>query len=224
MRMPLSVTSDLTRWRGVALSERIELLKWVAVLLMLADHSKYLGVQVPGWPVLGRGAFPLFALAVGYALSVAPDSRGFLLRLLCGGFIAEAFGAWHITSDGDLNVLFSFALAAWLVHARRAGSSPVRWFLKVGAAALLAELTEYGIAGVVLTLASYWYWQQPGVRRIGVPLAASLLLVVPNYSFLGTWWLAAGFLLLLVPVGLPRVKRAFYVVYVAQWPVLWVLS
>lgn len=207
--------------RGVPLSERVELLKWLAVALMLIDHAaRYLDVQFPGFQVLGRGAFPMFALCVGYALSVVPDARGFLVRLLYAGVMAEALGAWAITG-GQLNVLFLFALCAWLVHLERAGRSVTRRAICWGVAILLAELTEYGIAGLLLVMASLFFWRSTSWQRAGCVLLSSVLLVVPNDSFLGTWWLGAAFVLLLLPMGVPRIKRAFYWVYVAQWPVVW---
>lgn len=209
--------------RVATLSERIELLKWLGVVLMLWDHSKYLDWSAPGWQVLGRGAYPAFALAFGYALTVVPDTRGLLVRLLYAGLAAEFLGAWAV-SDSDLNVMFSFALVAWLVHARRACRTPGAFAWRAVLALLVSPLVEYGVAGMALCFASMYYWGAPSWKRAGVLLAASLLLVVPNYSFDATFWLVGLVALTHAPIGLPRIKRAFYVVYVAQWPLLWVLS
>lgn len=209
--------------RGVPLSQRVELVKWLGFALMLVDHAgRFLEWHVPSWDLLGRGAFPLFALAFGYGLSVTTDCRALLLRLVYCGTLAEALGAWTITG-GQLNVLFLFALAAWQVHLMRAGSSVARRVFALSVAVLIAEGTEYGIAGLALVMACWWFWCGASRGRAGGVLLVSALLVIPNNSFLGTWWVAAGFLLLLLPVGVPRIKRAFYIGYVAQWPLLWVL-
>lgn len=210
--------------RLTPLSERVELIKWLGVVLMLWDHSKYLGGGLPAWQVMGRGAYPLFALAFGYALSVVPDSRQLLVRLLYMGLIAECVGAWTVTGDGDLNVLFSFALVAWLEHSRRAGASPAGWFLRIVVVLAVSPLVEYGAAGLALTAVASHYWRRPDWIRAALLAVASLLLLVPNYSFLGTWWLLAALVLLQAPIGLPRIPRVFYWVYVGQWPLLWVLS
>lgn len=210
--------------RLTPLSERVELLKWLAVVLMLWDHTKYLGDGLGAWQVMGRGAYPLFVLAFGYALTVVTDSRQLLVRLLYMGLIAECLGAWTVTADGQLNVLFSFALVTWLAHCRRAGASPVGYVVRVAVALAAAAFVEYGPAGVLLTMAASYYWTRPGWIRAGVLAAAGVLLVVPNNSFLGLWWLLSGVVLVQAPIGVPRVRRAFYVVYVAQWPLLWVVS
>lgn len=209
--------------RGVPLSERVELLKWVAFAFMLVDHAgQYLGVELPAWNLLGRGAFPLFALTVGYGLAVGPDTRAMLLRLIYCGTMAEVLGAWSVTG-GQLNVLFLFALAAWQVHLSRVSASLARRAVALALAIVLAVATEYGIAGLVLVMVCWWFWCGTSRTRALCVVLVSLLLVVPNYSFLGTWWLVGGLALLLLPVGVPRLKRAFYWGYVAQWPLLWVL-
>lgn len=222
MPKPFSAVGE---WSGAfarsELSERIEVVKWTAVALMLADHlAKFAGIGVPAWWWLGRGAFPLFCLAMGYALSVVPDARGFLRRLVVWGFIAEIAGAWSLTRGLPLNVLFLFALCAWVVHRVRIG--PTRWgWVWIGLVSLMcAELTEYGIAGFALVLGCWYFFQRPSAGRLVLMLGLSLLLVYGNKSFVGTAWLAAGALMLMIPAGLPRVRRVFYVVYAAQWPVL----
>lgn len=219
--MPLSATS---RPFAASLSERIELVKWLAVLLMLWDHSKYV-YPLPGWEFLGRGALPLFALAFGYSLTVAPDLRGLLTRLLFCGFAAEVAGAWVVTGGGKLNIMFLFAACTWLAYARRAGASPVGYLLRWAVVVVLSPLFEYSLWGVVLVVACTWYWGRPSPRRALVVGVVSLLLVVPNYSFWATWFLPVGMgLAHWSPTGLPRIRRALYFVYAGQWPLLWVLS
>lgn len=201
-------------------SERVELLKWLGVALMLLDHGKYLGLVAPEW--IGRGALPLFALAFGYALNVVPDTRALLVRLLYAGVCAEALGAWALTGS-DLNVLFLFALCTWLAHARRS-CTPTGYFVRVALAFAFSPLVEYSAGGLLLVLAAQWFMDRRSLSSAAAVVAASLVLVVPNDSLWATLWVIFGMAMLAAPLGLPRVRRAFYVVYVAQWPILWVLS
>lgn len=218
-----SIAGEFTT-RGVTAAERIEAVKWFGVLLMLIDHAaKYLQLAAPGWQVLGRGAFPLFALAFGYALAVAPDVRSVLRRLLAFALAAEAMGAWSITRGMPLNVLFSFALSCQVVHAARAGASPWRWARLLVLVWIGAHFVEYGAAGVLLTLAAWWFWRAQSWTRLVVLVAASVPLVIWNYTLFASAWLIVGVAVCFSPIGFPRVRRVFYWVYTLQWPLLWVL-
>lgn len=207
------------------LTERVELIKWLALVLMVVDHAgRYAGYASPAWVFLGRGAFPLFAISFGYALSVVPDARALMLRLLAFGFLSEVLGAWTVTRGAPVNVLFTFALCAYLLHRRRVVSSPAGMIIPGVLVYLVAELAEYGIAGVMLTCAAWWMFTKPSVVRAAVVLVVSVFLMVPNRGmWFGSLWAAVGLLMLLLPVGLPRIKRVFYVAYVGQWPLLAVL-
>lgn len=223
MRALPSIAGEFTT-RGVPLSERLEFVKWLGVALMLVDHAaKFAGWETPAWQLLGRGAYPLFALAFGYALNVCPDVRALLVRLLYCGLLAEVLGAWTVTGGSPFNVLISFALCAYLIHKRRAGSGPVRLAIAGVFVWLVAEFTEYGVAGVLTTLAACWFWGAPSWARAGLLLAASVLLIVPNGVWWATPWLVVGIGFCFAPVGVPRVPRVFYWLYVGQWPVWWVL-
>ncbi|AOX64121.1 hypothetical protein BIZ42_19130 [Stenotrophomonas sp. LM091] len=104
-----------------------ELLKWIAVLLMTGDHiaKVFYGGDVPVVSELGRIAFPVFALVMAYNLAEpGADIAKSVRRLAMWAAIAQpahalAFGHWI-----PLNVLASFALAASVVWAIRAG----RWW------------------------------------------------------------------------------------------------
>jgi len=45
-------------------SAGLDLVKWTAILTMVADHLRYLWPAADGLFVLGRLAFPLFCLAI----------------------------------------------------------------------------------------------------------------------------------------------------------------
>lgn len=207
------------------MSERVELLKWLGMALMLVDHvGRFWGVHVPAWQVLGRGAFPLFALAFGYALSVVPDARSLLLRLVACGLLAEVLGAWSLTKGWPVNVLFTFAACTYLLHRLRCARSPWAMIWPSVVVFLVSPAFEFGLAGVALVLAAWWYFARPSWRGAVAVCLAGVLLVGINGDWFGTVWCGLGLLVLRLPLGLPRVRRAFYVGYVAQWPVLWVFA
>lgn len=208
----------------VPLADRMELLKWLGFATMIWDHTRYLG-GAPGWEVIGRAALPFFALAFGWALSVVPDARALAWRLWIAGVLAELLGAWTVSIDPRVNVLFLFALCATLEHSRRAARTQWRYLLTWLWVLPALNFVEYGIAGLALVMVSGWAFSQEKRtwRHNLVVLATSVLLLMPNNSFLGSLWTAVGLASLALPIGLPRWRRAFLVGYVAQWPVWKVL-
>ena len=69
--MHSTVTAPVGRVRDGAL----DLLKWLALLSMVLDHLRYVGLSLDGLYVPGRLAFPWFCLAIAanvYRLRSAP--------------------------------------------------------------------------------------------------------------------------------------------------------
>ena len=52
----------------------LDLLKWLALLSMVLDHLRYVGLNLDGLYVPGRLAFPLFCLAIAANLHRARNS------------------------------------------------------------------------------------------------------------------------------------------------------
>lgn len=110
-----------------------EILKWLAVILMIGDHVAKMvcGGYVPGLIEAGRVAFPLFAPVMAYNLAQpGADMVKSVRRLAVWGAIAQpvhalAFGYWL-----PLNILLAFALCAAAVYA----VSQRRWFVLAFAA------------------------------------------------------------------------------------------
>lgn len=218
-----------------------EALKWLAVVLMTGDHVAkiLLGGHVPVLSELGRIAFPVFALVMAYNLAQPGADLGkSIRRLLAWGLIAQpvhafAFGYWL-----PLNVLLTFALAAfaaWCIRDRR-------WLLVAVCVGPAPLLVDYQWSGIGFVLAA-WYWFCS--RRDLLEAGAS---IVGEYSMCGGWrdfpwimqpaWLLLcayngnGWALLALPVFwlgdrvclIPRTRWAFYGYYVGHLSLLAVLA
>lgn len=192
-----------------------ELLKWIAVLLMTGDHiaKVFYGGDVPVVSELGRIAFPVFALVMAYNLAEpGADIAKSFRRLAMWAAIAQpahalAFGRWL-----PLNVLASFALAASVVWAIRAG----RWWLVVALAGPLPLLVDYQWAGIAVVVAGY------ALRRLhGSPAAVFVqLLAIGLLCFYnGNGWALLALPVMCLgyaPVSVPRTRWAFYGYYVGH--------
>jgi hypothetical protein len=203
----------------------IELLKWVALLAMLAEHwMRYVAGELPPWAfAVGRLAFPLFvfALAIGLRGQPLPKLAAVMLRLFLWGVVAQAMLQLVDAPKLQLNVLFTFALGVAAAYALGSGRSSLAVAIAlcaVGAVSLRAEFGPIGVAFVAgcVTLA----------RAQDRPVAAWLVvagllaaLAVPNGNH---WALAAvpvAVLLAVLPLSIPRVRGIFYRLYTLQFPV-----
>lgn len=144
-----------------------DVLKFLALVLMVFDHAnRALGLHEPVLLLLGRGAFPLFALIWGYNLAKKPVVQVQATRLWLWAFLAQPGYALVMRHDGlafpDPNILFLFAVvtqALALMHLPARKGYPNMGM----AGALLLVLWSvygatpgtYGMEGTLLLLASY---------------------------------------------------------------------
>lgn len=200
-----------------------DVLKFLALVLMVFDHAnRALGLHESALFLLGRGAFPLFALIWGYNLAKKPVVQAQATRLWLWAILAQPGYALVMRHDGlaftDPNILFLFAVvtqALALMHL------PVRkGYPSMGmAGALLLVLWSvygatpgtYGTEGTLLLLASYGLcvslpayathdWPVRGLSIVAWPL-----LTLALNAGLGLTMMLAGLLLptLLILGSLP---------------------
>lgn len=120
-------------------------LKWLAIATMLVDHVGALLLPEAFWlRVVGRVAWPLFALLVGVNLGArgVPAAR-YLPRLAVWAVPSQV--AFLLVGWSDLNIMVTLALGV-IVWGVLRGEFP-RWWL--GGLAL-APWTQYGVLGVLL--------------------------------------------------------------------------
>lgn len=186
-------------WRGASFADpaRLELVKWLAVLAMVCDHSALVLFPSELWlRQIGNFAFPAFALSFGIGLAASSDPLRVFYRLLLPATVAQA--CWLLLGVGPQgpNILFMFAacaLAAALGSARAPLSLQA---LSVPIVLLMLYLrVEGSVMGFALVLGafvaarhSYW-WMFPAsalwvvlMPSLGAVLGVLAVLFAPRLS------------------------------------------
>lgn len=134
------------------------MLKLIALMAMCLDHLN----TVLGWRsvelwMIGRMAFPLFALVWGYNLARRPVSQASLNRLWLWAILAQPAYWWALKGQGgtffDLNILFAFAVAGQWVYG--AQSHRARSAL-LGACVFLGIIHELRFGGNNDATGEFW--------------------------------------------------------------------
>jgi type-F conjugative transfer system pilin acetylase TraX len=107
----IRVTREVVRFTPM----QQDVVKFLALVLMVVDHAnRALGLHEPVLMLLGRGAFPLFALLWGYNLAQRPVSQSQANRLWLWSFLAQPAYWLALRHSGffwyDPNILFVFAV------------------------------------------------------------------------------------------------------------------
>lgn len=208
----------------------IELLKWLAVVLMVVDHiNKFvLKESVPSMFALGRIAMPLFVFVLGYNLArpAAYESGVYqrvLTRLTCFGVLSiyphammnVLIGGWW-----PVNIMFTLALAVlimWLTEKGGVVSVIFAWvaFLLLGA---VVEFWWPAVAGCLFV----WLYFKKGKPVYLVGFVLSLLAL---YFVNGNFWALLALPVIVIARAwrwqLPRMKWFFYAFYPLHFILLW---
>ncbi|UXB38957.1 TraX family protein [Stenotrophomonas maltophilia] len=211
-----------------------ELLKWIALVLMTADHVlKVLRLgYVPVATELGRIAFPVFALVMAYNLAQpGADSAKAARRLALWGAVATPAAYFAFGTLFPLNVLLTFAVSAACIWAYQRRNWALAAFLFFGAPLLL----DYQWAGVWLVVEGWFWFSNYGKARsirslfgIWDPMARVFPIWVWACMGLLCWYNGNAWALLALPVtmladfdwSVPRSGRFFYLYYVGHLALL----
>ena len=221
-------------WPPVELSDgAVEVMKWLGLILMTADHAQKYGLMptVPGVYEAGRMAFPLFSIVLAYNLARAKSHDHavyvrVLTRLLVCGAIASipfialgglGFGWW------PLNCMFTLAVAVCIMYVIESR----RPFWKTSAASVFivgGAMVEFWWPGVALCVGAWLYMKQPTGGALLLWLAGTAGLTLN-----GNGWACASFVVLvgmasLVTIEIPRASRWFYLYYPAHLAVFLLLG
>ncbi|QJI14198.1 conjugal transfer protein TraX [Pseudomonas sp. ADAK22] len=148
----------------------LDLLKWLALLSMVLDHLRYVGLSLDGLYVPGRLAFPWFCLAIAANLHRVKDAPvtgqwRYLGWLLLFSVVSEVPYRLFIDDADTLNVLPTLALG--LLVARG-------WQQKA--------LVDLGLALIALVLGVVFSTQLMfGIFGVLLPLAMLLVFSRPWY-------------------------------------------
>lgn len=213
----------LARHYGID-SGTIELLKWLGLTAMLAEHwMRYVTGAWPQWLYLaGRTAFPLFVIALALGLSGQPWSsvRNVLIKTFIWALIAQVALQLVDASPTRLNVLFTFSLGLaatyGFVHVRSTFLLAIALFA-IGAASLWCEFGPLGVAFIAGAVALARVEDPPAAAWISV---AALLagLAVPNGNHFGLAAVAIAFVVWRLGIKVPRLRGVFYWAYALQFP------
>ncbi|EFA5700755.1 conjugal transfer pilus acetylase TraX [Escherichia coli] len=158
-----------------------DIIKTVALVLMVLDHINLIFQLKQEWMFLvGRGAFPLFALVWGLNLSRHTHIRQEAINRLWGWAVIAQF-AYYVAGFPwyEGNILFAFAVAAqvltWCETRRRWRSLGTMLLLAVW---LPLSGTSYGIAGLLMLAVSHRLYRAED-RTERLALLACLLAVIP---------------------------------------------
>ena len=217
----------------------IELLKWIAVCLMVVDHlNKYLlNGNYPVMFSLGRLALPLFVFVLAYNLAREGvyERGGYLraiTRMLIAGVVATPV---FVGLDGNLalkdgeqewrwvgNILFTLALLTFCLYCFERAKSKNYWYW-VGWVCfwVLGTFVEYWWAALGLGVAVWLYYKEGSSSPVLLVFSLFLLLVINQ----GNWWFMLAFPVIYgvskMKVSIPRMKLFFYFFYPLHLMIIW---
>lgn len=226
-------------------NQALTLLKWIAVLAMVADHYNVFlnDNQSEFLKAVGRFALPLFVFVIGYNLARMPVEKipKMIFRLVLFGLLALpphiALGA-PIRDWWPLNILFTFAASVGVVYllSLRPDRKAALVALRLAAIVLFlvgGVVVEYFWPALGLVLSVWLSFRLAKKNKWGRAAAFGLgcLWLVALNDMNGSLWAMAAMPLIaaawLLPVGaikLPRCKWFFYSFYPAHFYLIWMVS
>ncbi|MGH8451385.1 TraX family protein [Pseudomonas sp.] len=146
----------------------LDLLKWLALLSMVLDHLRYVGLSLDGLYVPGRLAFPWFCLAIAANLHRARNMPmtgrwRYLGWLLLFSVISEVPYRLFIDDADTLNVLPTLALGLLVARGWQQKAIFDRGLALIAAtvAAVFTTQLMFGFFGVLLPLAMLLVFRRP---------------------------------------------------------------
>ena len=153
-----------------------ELLKWVAIVTMTADHvGVVLYPEVAAYRIVGRMAFPLFAYLLVLGMESTGNMRGYLSRLLIFAAVSQIpFSLVNgVEPWGKLDIFFTLALGLIMIHLIERGS--VAFVVPLVASVVVP--VDYGAYGVA-TVLFFYLLRRNRVTGAGLFVLINLLLLV----------------------------------------------
>jgi len=204
----------------------LEALKWLALVLMVLDHTnKFLFEgKIPVIFDAARIAMPLFGFVLGYNLArpsttVATYLRTMKRLLIFGVAASPMFVA--MVGWWPLNIMFMLLLAVGLLLLLDKGGA---WPRALALVLFIAggAVVEFWWPAVLACVMAWAYCHTPTVNRLVVWVLAVAALGLINQNL---WALAAIPLIFAAPyvrLSVPRWQHLFYWLYPLHLAVLWV--
>jgi hypothetical protein len=223
MRLPRIDVSDGT----------LEAIKWLALLLMVADHiNKYLLDDASHLVfICGRVAMPLFVFVLAYNLARSGSfkhgaHRRTLKRLAIFGILATppfiALGGL-LAGWWPLNILFtllSMTAIIYFFEQHTLGGYCIACAVFIGG----GSSVEFWWPAIAFGIAIWWYCKTPRFTPIVIAVLALVSLRIIN----GNYWAMAAIPILAasvtVNISMPRCKWVFYYFYPIHLSMIWFLK
>ncbi|MFC6336946.1 conjugal transfer protein TraX [Pseudomonas sp. CCM 7891] len=146
----------------------LDLLKWLALLSMVLDHLRYVGLSLDGLYVPGRLAFPWFCLVIAANVQRVKDVPAtfqwrYLGWLLLFSVISEVPYRMFIADAHSLNVLPTLALGMLIARGWQQKTAVDRGLALIAVllAAIFSTHLMFGFFGVLLPLAMLLVFRRP---------------------------------------------------------------
>ena len=200
----------------------LEAIKWLALLLMLADHiNKYL-LNDASHTIFnyGRIAMPLFVFVLAYNLARTDTYKDgghirTMKRLALFGILATpSFIALGGLLDGwwPLNILFAL-LAMTVIIYYLEQQTIIGYFMAWTVFIVAGSSVEFWWPLLGFGIATWCYCKQPQISSLIIALIALLILRIIN----GNYWAFAALPILyassVINISVPRYKWLFYYFY-----------
>jgi hypothetical protein len=211
----------------------IEVIKWIALLLMTADHyNKYIyNGTIPYVFEAGRLALPIFSIVFAYNLSrinivTSGAYKRILTRLFAIALIssvpyialgAVAFGWW------PLNIIFTL-LASGIAITIYESNSKFKIEIITTVVVLAGMVVEYMWPAITLTFCAYLFFKRPNIQLLGSWFISLFCLYFINGNFWAMLVIPIIILLPFIKLNFPRWQYAFYCYYPAHLIILWLLK
>lgn len=139
-------------------NENTNLLKWIALLFMILDHTGAVFFsRIPLFRLMGRIAFPLYAWCLAVGSEYTRDMGKYALRLFLGGLVSQPFFMMALKARwDDLNIFFTLLLGVlgiYGIREKRMGSHI--WAPVLSVCAAFFVQVDYGWKGVLFILLLY---------------------------------------------------------------------
>ena len=184
-----SALSGILAPREVALNRDTNLLKLVAMITMLVDHTgKMFFAQYHIMRIIGRNAFPIYAYCIAVGCVYSGNRLKYLSRILLIGLISQPFyavGLAHTTpkmftiqfAENPIGAVVNFYVQSWQ-------TPNIMWTLALGLLIIWSLRDGQYVCTAALAL---FVWRAQGTINYGWQGVA---LIVLFYLFINHWWLS----------------------------------
>ena len=218
--------------RVVVADGTLEALKWLALLLMVADHTNKYLLHDAAHTLFnaGRIAMPLFIFVLVYNLA-RPDAymrgvhRRTMNRLAIFGLLATppfiALGGL-LAGWWPLNILFALLSLTTIIYFLE-GKTISGYLIAFAVFIVGGSSVEFWWPALAFGIALWWYCKTPHFAPLIIAVVALLLLRIIN----GNYWAFTALPFLIastaVNIPVPRNKWLFYYFYPLHLTLLWLM-